>query len=55
MLTHDVPALAQTLRAAMGISGKAETPPARITSELFVITQLKICMPPGVRTSCAWL
>ena len=38
-LTDDVPdRLAQTRRAAMAW-GKTETPNARITSELFVITQ----------------
>jgi len=47
-LTDDVPdRLAQTRRAAMAW-GKAETPNARITSELFVITQHGLMYAAGL-------
>jgi hypothetical protein len=51
-LTDDVPdRLAQTRRAAMAW-GKAETPNARITSELFVITQHGYSMSTW---RCGWI
>jgi Glucose-6-phosphate dehydrogenase, NAD binding domain len=50
-LTDDVPArLAQTRRAAVAW-GKAETPNARITSELFVITQHGLMYAAGFNES----
>jgi hypothetical protein len=50
-LTDDVPArLAQTRGAAMAW-GKAETPNARITSELFVITQHGLMYAAGFNES----
>jgi hypothetical protein len=50
-LTDDVPdRLAQTRRAAMAW-GKAETPNARITSELFVITQHGLMYAAGLNES----
>ena len=50
-LTDDVPdRLAQTRRAAMAW-GKAETPNARITSELFVITQHGLMYAAGFNES----
>jgi hypothetical protein len=50
-LTDDVPdRLAQTRRAAMAW-GKAETPNARITSELFVITQHGLMYAAGLSES----
>jgi Glucose-6-phosphate dehydrogenase, NAD binding domain len=50
-LTDDVPdRLAQTRRAAMAW-GKAETPSARITSELFVITQHGLMYAAGFNES----
>ena len=50
-LTDDVPdRLAQTQRAAMAW-GKAETPNARITSELFVITQHGLMYAAGFNES----
>ena len=51
MLTDDVPdRLAQTRRAAMAW-GNAETPNARITSELFVITQQGLLYAAGLNES----
>ncbi len=50
-LTDDVPdRLAQTRRAAMAW-GQAETPNARITSELFVITQNGLMYAAGLNES----
>ncbi len=50
-LTDDVPdRLAQTRRAAMAW-GQAETPNARITSELFVITQHGLMYAAGLNES----
>src|SRR5829696_3533740 len=50
-LTDDVPdRLAQTRRAAMAW-GAAETPNARITSELFVITQRGLMYAAGLNES----
>jgi hypothetical protein len=50
-LTDDIPdRLAQTRRAAMAW-GKAETPNARITSELFVITQHGLMYAAGLTES----
>jgi Glucose-6-phosphate dehydrogenase, NAD binding domain len=50
-LTDDVPArLAQTRRAAM-VCGRAETPNARIASELFVITQHGLMYAAGFNES----
>src|ERR1700689_618721 len=50
-LTDDVPdKLAQT-RCAATAWAKTETPNARITSELFVITQHGLMYPPGLNES----